>query len=173
MTYGLNLVAEYLTVRNPETIEFCRSTYTQVPVVHIVEARDSIYHLTLVYLIPRLINLTEQRTVSKINTRCKVQITKQRETGLNGNRMLHTVFPVFTQTGVKQLLFLGFNLVGHCTRITHRDLLIPAFVAYPLLTLERIELGYRYGHFWQREFDGRVTHILVQTHRCANIHTDT
>ena len=87
--------------------------------------------------------------------------------------MLHTVLPVLSKAGVHELTLLGIDLVGHVTSITHRDLLIPAFLAGTLLPLERIELGHGYSQFGQRHTDSRVAHVLVQSHTSVNAHTDT
>ena len=73
---------------------------------------------------------------------------------------------------VEQQVFLGVDLVVQRSRVAHRDLLIPAFGAYPLLALERIELGDRDVEFGERHAYGRVAHILVQVHRRTQTHAD-
>ena len=45
-------VTEELTVRNPESIQLGRETYTHVPVINIVEAIDGITLLNLLLAIP-------------------------------------------------------------------------------------------------------------------------
>ena len=49
---GLNLISKQLPVGNVEAIQLGRGTDAEVPVVHIVEALNGVYHLTLVVHIP-------------------------------------------------------------------------------------------------------------------------
>ena len=97
MTDRLNLVAEDLTTGNPETIELCRKTQVQTPVIDIIESADGIAHLTLFILIPRLMDLAEIGTVSEAERGSHVQITEKREVAFDGNLMKHTILPVLIQ----------------------------------------------------------------------------
>ena len=139
--------------------------------VVIVEARQGIYQLLLILLIPRFLELLKDGIAIKIERGRDVQVIECRETGGHRNGMRHTILPVLTQAGMHQfILFYANGLIGQVTRISHGDLLIPALVAHRLLTLERIEVGNADVHFRQAQIHRRVTHVLTGTNRSTERH---
>ena len=127
MADSLDLIAENLTVGNPETIEFGRHTHVQTPVIDVIETRHGVIHLSLVGLIPRLFHLSEIGAVRKVERWRDVHIVEEREVTLDGDGMLHTVIPVPVQLRFHDHVLLSPDLVLEQSGITHRDLLIPPF----------------------------------------------
>ena len=127
MTNGLDLIAEDLTVWNPEAIEFGRHTHVQAPVIDVIETCDGVTHLFLAGLIPRLLHLSEIGAVRKVERWRDVHIVEEREVTLDGDGMLHTVIPVPVQLRFHDHVLLSPDLVLEQSGITHRDLLIPPF----------------------------------------------
>ena len=111
MADSLYLISEELTVGNPEAVHIGRRSHIEVPVVYVIETAQRIRDLSLMLRIPRLMYLIEIGTVGQVERRTDIQETEEREIGLDRYRVRHAVFPVLTQTGVQQQVFLGENLV--------------------------------------------------------------
>lgn len=86
--------------------------------------------------------------------------------------MSHTVAPVLYKTALEEEVLLRIDTVGEITRITHRDLLIPALLTHHLLTLEGIEAVHGYRKVRQRHRYRAVPYILTQVKRPAKRQTD-
>ena len=165
MADGYNLVAEELFPGHVHTIQLGGCTDTETPVVDIIESVNGIGHLSLRTLVPVAHHLVGVHTVGEVERRIDIQVVEQGEIATDGDVVLHTITPVSRQTGVEQQVFLGSDGVAQLSRVTHGNLLVPAFLARHLLSFEGIEAAdgdIQVGH---GQSDGRVAHILVQVHR--------
>ena len=173
MTDAINLITEDLTIRYPEAIDLGRGSQREVPVVQIIESADSISYLFLFLHIPRFIDTTEHHLIGEVERGSYIQITQDCKVRLDGNTMRHTVFPILAQTGMQQFIFLRINLILQLTSIADRDLFIPFCIAYSLLSLKGVELGYADIDIRQCHGNRRITHILIQVHRRVERQTKT
>ena len=84
-----------------------------------MESREGINNLLLVSLIPRTLVLLGVHTVGEGERRVEIQIAKQGKVTTDGYCVLHTIAPIFGQTGVQNLIFLGRNRIAQLSGIAH------------------------------------------------------
>ena len=172
MADGLDLVAEDLLARCPESIYLRTGCQRQAPVIDVVEAVDGVGALLRGRVVPGPVDLLGVHAVGEAQRGCDVDDVEEREVGLHGNGVLQSVAPVVDEVGVEQLVLLRGDAVAHLARVADGDLLVPAFLASSVLAAEGVESGDAHIEVWQGERDDPVAHVLREVGRGAERHAD-
>ena len=109
----LNLVAEDLLARCPESIYLRTGCQRQAPVIDVVEAVDGVGALLRGRVVPGPVDLLGVHAVGEAQRGRDVDDVEEREVGLYGDGVLQSVAPVVDEVGVEQLVLLRGDAVAH------------------------------------------------------------
>ena len=156
MTHHLQFLAQFAQEFQgfEETIDLSAQRHAKIEVKDIIETIGSIPDNRTGIGIPLLSYLAGVHAVIHRDVGRQVEVLKDIECRLYGNRVHHTVAPILDQVLVQELILLGCQRILEFTRVAHLDFLIPFFIAHCTFTLERSRLAHGDGDVGERNRKG-------------------